>query len=276
MSKAMAANTDGYIHSRDELEYARLREQGEMWRGASEALLDDIGLAPGTSCLDVGSGPGSVMRLMADRVGESGTVTGLEIDGSLGRQALADLNAEGGAAFHHVEADVLTTDSLAGAPFDLTYCRFFLMHMLDPVAILEKMHRCTKPGGVIAAQEFDFGSMTIEPICPSMTEFCRLFLGAFCGHGHNMRAGRQLPAQFEAADLGVPDGTRAEVKFIPLSGMAAMLIGVYQGLFASAVELGIADDARAEAFKTEILEATADGRYYCLTPILVCAWRRLT
>jgi SAM-dependent methyltransferase len=276
MSKAMAANTDGYIHSRNELEYARLREQGEMWRGASEALLDDIGLAPGMSCLDVGSGPGSVMRLMADRVGESGTVTGLEIDGSLGRQALADLNAEGGAAFHHVEADVLTTDSLAGAPFDLTYCRFFLMHMPDPVAILEKMHRWTKPGGVIAAQEFDFGSMTIEPVCPTMTEFFRLFEGVFRGHGRNMRAGRQLPAQFEAADLGVPDGTQAEVKFIPLSGMAAMLIGVYQGLFASAVELGIADDARAEAFKTEILEATADGRYYCLTPILVCAWRRLT
>ncbi len=142
----------------------------------------------------------------------------------------------------------------------MTYCRFFLMHMPDPVAILEKMYRWTRPGGVVAAQEFDFGSMTIEPICPSMTEFCRLFVGAFCGHGRNMRAGRQLPAQFEAANLGVPDGTRAEVKFIPLSGMAATLTGVYQGLFASAMELGIADDTRAEAFKTEVLEATADGR----------------
>jgi len=58
--------------------------------------------------------------------------------------------------------------------------------------------------------------------------------------------------------------------------MAPMLIGVYQGLFASAVELGIADEARAKAFKTEISEATADGRYYCLTPILVGAWRRLS
>ena len=163
----------------------------------------------------------------ADRVGESGNVTGLEIDGSLGRKALADLNAEGGAAFQLVEADVLTTDSLAGAPFDLTYCQFFLMHMPDPVAILEKMHRWTEPGGVITAQEFDFDSMTIEPICPAMSEFFRLFEGVFRGHGHSMRAGRQLPAQFLAADLDVPDGTRAEVKFIPLSGMTAMLISVY-------------------------------------------------
>nr|WP_244500342.1 methyltransferase domain-containing protein [Methyloceanibacter methanicus] len=174
-----------------------------------------------------------------------------------------------------MEADVLTTEDLPGAPFDLTYCRFFLMHMPDPVAILEKMHRWTKPGGVIAVQEFDFGAMTVEPICPAMTEFFRLFEGVFRGHGRNLRAGRQLPAQFEAAGLGIPDGTRAEVKFLPMSGMAAMLIGVYQGLFASAVELGIADDARAEAFKREIAEATADGRYYCVTPILIGAWRRL-
>ena len=42
------------------------------------------------SCLDVGSGPGSVMRLMADRVGPNrARVTGIEIDSSLGRQALA-------------------------------------------------------------------------------------------------------------------------------------------------------------------------------------------
>ena len=46
------------------------------------------------------------------------------------------------------------------------------------------------------------------------------------------------------------------------SDMAAMLIGVYQGLFASAVELGIADDTRAEAFKTE-----CRGR--CRRPLLL-------
>ena len=54
-----------------------------------------------------------------------------------------------------------------------------------------------------------------------------------------------------------------------------MLIGVYQSLFASAVELGIADPVRAEAFKADMTEAGEDGRYYCLTPILIAAWTRL-
>jgi 2-polyprenyl-3-methyl-5-hydroxy-6-metoxy-1,4-benzoquinol methylase len=272
---AQKANPDGYGHNRDPNEYQRLREQALMWQRASEEVLDRIGLKPGMSCLDVGAGPGAVMRLMADRVGPEGRVTGIEIDGALGAQALADLRAQGGAGFEFVTADVRELDQVPGGPFDLTYCRLFLMHMPDPVAVLEKMLLWTKPGGTVAAQEFDFGAIAVEPLCPPMAEFNRLFEGVFRGHGRNLRAGRQLPAQFEAAGLGLPDGTNAEAKFLPLSGIAQMLIGVYQGLFGAGAELGIADPARAEAFKADIAEAAADGRYYCLTPILVGAWKRV-
>ncbi len=274
-AKAEKANPDGYVHARDVNEYQRLRDQALMWQRATEEVLDRAGLKPGMSCLDVGSGPGAVMRSMANRVGPQGRVTGIEIDGKLGRQALADLRAQGGAQFELIEADMLKLDSPSGAPFDLTYCRLFLMHMQDPVAALEKMLFWTKPGGVVVAQEFDFGAIAVEPLCPAMAEFNRLFEGVFRGYGRNLRAGRQLPAQFEAAGLGLPDGTLAEAKYLPLADMAPMLIGVYQGLFASAAELGIAETTRAEAFKADIAEAASDGRYYCLTPILIGAWKRV-
>lgn len=273
-AQAQEANPDRYAHPRDPDEYHRLREQALLWQRASEELLDRIGLKSGMSCLDVGAGPGAVMRLMADRVGPQGRVTGVEIDGALGAQALADLRAQGGAVFELVTADVDALNEVPGAPFDLTYCRLFLMHMPDPVAILEKMLHWTKPGGTVAVQEFDFGAIAVEPLCPPMAEFNRLFEGVFRGHGRNLRAGRQLPAQFEAAGLGSPDGTNAEAKFLPLKDIGQMLIGVYQGLFAAGVDLGIADPARAEAFRRDMTEAAADGRYYCLTPILIGAWKR--
>ena len=149
------------------------------------------------------------------------------------------------------------------------------MHMQEPVAALERMLFWTKPGGTVVAQEFDFGAIAVEPLCPAMAEFNRLFEGVFRGHGRNLRAGRQLPAQFEAAGLGLPDGTLAEAKFLPLKDMAQMLIGIYQGLFAAAAGLGIADATRAEQFKTDMEEAGSDGRYYCLTPILIGAWKRV-
>ncbi|HMK42294.1 MAG TPA: methyltransferase domain-containing protein [Methyloceanibacter sp.] len=274
-SGARKLNPDGYVHARDDAEYQRLRDQARMWQKATEHVLDAVGLAAGMNVLDVGSGPGAVMRLMANRVGPEGRVTGIDIDAKLGAQALSALRAEGGAKFEQIDANVLDLETVPGAPFDLVFCRIFLMHLQDPVAVLEKMQSWTKPGGVIAVQEFDFGSIAIEPLCPAMVEFNRLFEGVFRAHGRNLRAGRQLPAQFEAAGIGLPDGTSAEAKFLPLKDMATMLIGVYQGLFAAGAELGIADSARAEAFKTDMTEAGEDGRYYCLTPTLIGAWKRL-
>jgi ubiquinone/menaquinone biosynthesis C-methylase UbiE len=274
-AKVQKANPDGYVHARDPNEYQRLRDQALMWQRATEEVLDRIGLKAGMSCLDVGSGPGSVMRLMANRVGPQGQVTGIEIDGNLANQALADLRAQGGANFQVVVANALELEGVPGAPFDLTFCRLFLMHMQDPVAALDRMLFWTKPGGTVVAQEFDFGAIAVEPRCPAMTEFNRLFEGVFRGYGRNLRAGRQLPAQFEAAGLGLPDGTLAEAKYLPLKDMAQMLIGVYQGLFASAAELGIADPVRADQFKIDLTEAASDGCYYCLTPILIAAWKRV-
>jgi ubiquinone/menaquinone biosynthesis C-methylase UbiE len=207
MARARKANPDGYVHTRDAKEYQRLRDQARMWEEATAQVLAAVGLGPGMSCLDIGSGPGAVMRQMADRVGPEGRVTGIEIDGALGAEALQDLRREGGAEFEQITADVLKLEAPAGVPFDLTFCRLLLMHMRDPVAILEKMSAWTKPGGVVVAQEFDFGAISVEPTCPAMGEFNRLFEGVFRAHGRNLRAGRQLPAQFEAAGLGTPDGT---------------------------------------------------------------------
>ena len=163
MATARKANPDGYVHTRDAREYQRLRDQARMWQGATAGVLAAVGLGPGMSCLDVGSGPGAVMRLMADRVGPQGRVTGIEIDAALGAEALQDLRGQGGAEFEQIAADLLTLETPQGAPFDLTFCRLLLMHMRDPVAIIEKMAAWTKPGGVVVAQEFDFGAIAVEP-----------------------------------------------------------------------------------------------------------------
>src|SRR5262245_65512051 len=107
MSTMPKLNPDGYVHARDDKEYQRLRDQAEMWRSATEALLDGIGLGPGMRALDIGCGPGSVMRLMGDRVGPSGQVTGIDVDGRLGVLALDELGSQGGSNFHFVEGDEL-------------------------------------------------------------------------------------------------------------------------------------------------------------------------
>jgi len=56
--------------------------------------------------------------------------------------------------------------------------------------------------------------------------------------------------------------------------MGAMLIGVYDCLYAAGAALGLANPARAAAFREEMADA-ADGRYYCQTPVLIAAWTRI-
>jgi ubiquinone/menaquinone biosynthesis C-methylase UbiE len=207
-AKAQKLNPDGYVHARNGGEYQRLRDQAMMWQRATEEVLDRIGLAPGMSCLDVGSGPGAVMRLMADRVGPQGRVTGIEIDGALGAQALADLRAQGGTSFEIIAANMLELDQVPGAPFDLTFCRLFLMHMQEPVAALEKMLYWTKPGGTVVAQEFDFGAIAVEPLCPAMAEFNRVFEGVFRGM-----------AAISGRDDSCPRSSRRRVSGFPTARM---------------------------------------------------------
>ena len=151
---------------------------------------------------------------------------------------------------------------------------FLLMHMQEPVAALEKMLFWTKPGGIVAVQEFDFGAIAVEPICPAMAEFNRLFESVFRGHGRNLRAGRQLPAQFEAAGIGAPDGTWRTRN----SCRSRTWRHVDRRLPKPVAGGGGARHRRSGAgvaFRADMTEAGEDGRYYCLTPILIAAWKRV-
>ena len=86
---------DGYALARTPEEYERLRAQSRVWEAATGRLLDRVALAPGSRCLDAGCGPGETMRLMAQRVGPSGRVVGIDVDATLGGQALAMLHDAG-------------------------------------------------------------------------------------------------------------------------------------------------------------------------------------
>jgi ubiquinone/menaquinone biosynthesis C-methylase UbiE len=126
-------------------------------------VLDQVGIGPGMRCLDVGCGPGEVMRLMAERVGASGQVTGVDNDGRLGREALEVLGATVPGRFEFVHTDVEATEELPGGPFDLVYSRLLLFHLRDPVAMLSRLYAWTRPGGVMLVHDYDTGAIGVWP-----------------------------------------------------------------------------------------------------------------
>jgi ubiquinone/menaquinone biosynthesis C-methylase UbiE len=80
-------------HSADETD--RLLRQARLFGPYTRRLLEDAGIAPGMKVLDVGSGAGDVSLLLADMVGMSGTVMGVDINAELLETARARADAAG-------------------------------------------------------------------------------------------------------------------------------------------------------------------------------------
>ena len=65
---------------------------------------------------------------------------------------------------------------------DLAYCRFVLLHVVDPVAVLRKMVAALRPGGYLLAQEPITSAGRIDGAAMSMPD------------GRHPDVGAQLPA----------------------------------------------------------------------------------
>ena len=102
----------------------------------------------GESVLDVACGSGVVARLVAQRVGPSGTVVGLDFNA--GRLAVARaLPPVPGAAIEWRQGDALALP-FANGTFSLVCCQQGLQFFPDRLKALMEMHRVLIPGGRLA------------------------------------------------------------------------------------------------------------------------------
>jgi SAM-dependent methyltransferase len=264
---------DGYVLARTSAEYQRLRRQALLWEEATGRVLDLVGIGAGMSCLDVGCGPGEVMRLMAGRVGATGRVTGLDNDGRIGREAVEVLRATAAGQFEFIQADAETAGEPPGGPFDLVYARLLLFHLRDPVAMLSKMYAWTRPGGVLLVQDWDSRTMDIVPRPATWAEFERVVYGVFDRAGRDPRIGLKLPLHFTTAGLGEPDGTDVAGYLRPLAEVGGLFQGVYQSMRPAGLRMGLTTEAAGQAFVAEIAEAIRDRRGAGMSPLLVSAWK---
>ena len=62
------------------VERERLQLQARLWEPHVERMLDQIGIAPGSTCLDVGCGAMGILDPLSRRVGPRGRVVGIDIN----------------------------------------------------------------------------------------------------------------------------------------------------------------------------------------------------
>ncbi len=152
----------------EELERGRLALLEQVWDPHTARQLDAIGVAEGWACLDVGAGAGSATRLLAQRVGETGSVLAVDLDTRL-LEELADARVE-------VRRHDLLGDPLPQAAFDLVHARNLLVHLPSRVDALRRLLSAVRPGGWLALGEPDF---TVQALSPASDPWRRVW-AAFC------------------------------------------------------------------------------------------------
>lgn len=268
-------SADHYLLERSDAEYEWLREHMRMWEPETARLLDRVGLTARASCLDVGCGPGEVMRLLAERVGPEGHVLGVDVDERLGARALERLHAAGHHQCRFQALDVESGLDLPDGPFDVVVSRLVLIHVADPVAVLRRLWDAVAPGGHLVLQEYDLLSGDVVPRVQVAEDFKRVACGTFERAGRDPRIGLRLAALHAAGELGPPDGIDAGVRVGRLSEMAPKYEAVYRSVRASALRLGaITDDEAAAWFEAFARIGPHAHEHVALWPLLIGTWKQ--
>jgi ubiquinone/menaquinone biosynthesis C-methylase UbiE len=153
-------------------------------------------IQPGDSVLDVGCGPGSDTIHLAQQVGASGEVFGLDYDPDMVTEANRRvLDAGLGEVVKHQQGDA------ASLPFPderFHACRSerLFQHLLFPERALFEMARITKPGGRVVVLDTDWGTLSIHTSLPEIERRVVQYSNEACLN--NGYSGRRLPLLFAA------------------------------------------------------------------------------
>ena len=121
----------------------------DVYRRPLATALDRLGIGPGWTCVDVGAGGGDVTVALAEIVGHDGRVYAVDSD-PLARDEVASAAVANSQVLAITQAG---EDLRLPELVDLAFCRFLLMHVLDPSVVLARMASAVRPGGWVVAQE---------------------------------------------------------------------------------------------------------------------------
>jgi ubiquinone/menaquinone biosynthesis C-methylase UbiE len=150
----MSQTATGYVMGHDDRERRRLSLQASLLNPLSEQLLRRAGLSPGQRVLDLGCGVGELSMVAARLVGDSGRVTGIDIDDAALAIAATRAREQGLDRIDFAHADI--SSHRADAVYDAVIGRHILIHTPDPQAVVITAHSLLRSGGVAVFQEYDF------------------------------------------------------------------------------------------------------------------------
>ena len=185
------ASREHYTHGHHE---SVLRSH--TWRTiANSAAYLEPHLAPGLRIVDVGCGPGTITAELADRVGPTGSVIGIDAAADVITLA-SESSARPNLTFE--VADIYALD-LPDNSVDIVHAHQVMQHLADPVAALREMGRVCRPRGIVAARDADYSASAWFPGDQWLDRWRDLSLTIGRANGGEPDAGRRMLSWAHAA-----------------------------------------------------------------------------
>jgi len=196
----MVADGDPYFLGHSVVEQRRLQQQARDLADESRQFFDQITIATGAHVIEIGCGPQGCLGLLADRVGPTGTVVGVEMS-----EHAVELARRFVAAEELVNVEVRhgngKATGLARASFDLATARLVLVNIPEAEHVVAEMAALVRPGGVVALHEADWGMVLCDPPLPAWDTMIRAFLDYSVANGIDPLIGRRTASLLRTSGL---------------------------------------------------------------------------
>ncbi len=223
----------------------------------------------GDKVLDVGCGPGTDTLALAQLVGGSGQVVGVDYDEAMIVDAnKASAEAGVGTCVKHTQADASALPFKSGE-FDSCRSDRLLQHLCHPEQALSEMVRVTKAGGWIVVLATDWGSCSIDsPQVDIERRIQRVHTERCLNNGYS---GRQLYRLFRQQGLDdvVVEGFCLPVVSYPLTRQLVQL----DEAEAEALSAGVVTSEELDTWRAGLERAEANGAFFASASILLVAGR---
>jgi len=271
MKRNLSANGKGeYVLATGGAAANRLRILHNVYGPGARRLLEQAGIQRGMRVADLGCGVGMVTHLLAELVGPTGEVVGVDFSAAQIEQARALLpTAFTNVSF--VEASATNT-GLPRASFDLVYSRFLLIHLTEPDKALHEMYDLLKPNGLFVCEDGDLTSAGSEP--PSKLQgFSELFGSLGPKWGVDYTLGRRLFQMVLAANFSQPQITLNQPVFAQGENKRLLELSVAEA-GSSFVAAGLISDQALSQTLIEMERLANDETVLALMPRMSQVWAR--
>ena len=223
----------------------------------------------GARVLDVGCGIGGDVRGIAQLVGRTGRVVGLDFTEAFVAEARQQSADHPTIEYRQGDAHALP---FPDASFDAARSERVFQHLADPRTALAEMRRVTRPGGRVVVTEPDWDTLVLDlPDHVTLARKIRSFwTDSAARHG---RMGRELPRLFR-------EGGFQQIDVVP----AAVYLSDYRVAnegcsLEHAAELargaGVVTDSEAGTWIAALRAQAAAGHFWCAVMAFTVAGRRV-